>query len=67
MKPEPDDAGLHLHVADIDRIALDVPAAVAFALVAGILTLTVAMSCGMAMLGEPTSLWLWRDVLGVVR
>jgi hypothetical protein len=28
---------------------------------------TVALSYGLARIGEPQSLWLWRDMLGIVQ
>lgn len=31
-----------------------------------ILAFGIALSYGFALIGEPQSLWLWRDVLGVV-
>lgn len=36
-----------------------------FAIVA-IILLNIAISYGAATIGEPRSLWLWRDILGVL-
>jgi hypothetical protein len=43
------------------------PALTHLAIFGALLAASLAVSFGLALGGEPSSLWLWRDVLGVVR